>query len=154
MSSIPTLVRLECEHRGSHWSSCGPGTIRPGYVEVHASTGLPGFTILGAPDPHAREIRDRVRACFLNAGRAWPQRRIIVNVGPYGFRARGLQGSWWDLPIALGIVDACENLVVNEGPGPVLGECRLDGTVLYPDGTTDHLARILEEGITPLEVRL
>ena len=34
----------------------------PVAVEVHVSSGLPGFTIVGLPDAACRESRDRVRA--------------------------------------------------------------------------------------------
>ena len=34
---------------------------RPVTVEVHVSTGLPGFQIVGLPDEACRESRDRVR---------------------------------------------------------------------------------------------
>ena len=37
-------------------------------VEVHVSTGLPGFTIVGLPDASCREARDRVRAAVLSSG--------------------------------------------------------------------------------------
>ena len=35
---------------------------RPVTVEVHVSTGLPAFQIVGLPDEACRESRDRVRA--------------------------------------------------------------------------------------------
>ncbi|MDE0194121.1 MAG: hypothetical protein OXP08_01080, partial [bacterium] len=37
-------------------------------VEVHASRGLPTFTIVGLPDASCREARDRVRAAVLSSG--------------------------------------------------------------------------------------
>src|SRR4051812_39405104 len=36
----------------------------PVVVEVHVSSGLPGFTIVGSPDAVCREARDRVRAAL------------------------------------------------------------------------------------------
>ena len=39
----------------------------PVTVEVHVSSGLPGFTIVGLPDEACREARDRVRAALLSS---------------------------------------------------------------------------------------
>jgi hypothetical protein len=39
-------------------------------VEVHASDGVPSFTIVGQPDGACREARDRVRAALLSSGYA------------------------------------------------------------------------------------
>jgi predicted ATPase with chaperone activity len=43
-------------------------------VEIHVSSSLPGFTIVGLPDAAVREVRDRVRAALLSGGLAWPKR--------------------------------------------------------------------------------
>jgi magnesium chelatase family protein len=51
-------------------------------VEVHVSSGLPGFTIVGLPDAAVREARDRVRAAVLSSGLAWPLRRVTDNLAP------------------------------------------------------------------------
>ncbi|MGE3328388.1 MAG: magnesium chelatase domain-containing protein, partial [Acidimicrobiia bacterium] len=52
----------------------------PVTVEVHVSSGLPSFTIVGLPDESCREARDRVRAAVLSSGLTWPQQRITVNL--------------------------------------------------------------------------
>ncbi len=51
-------------------------------VEVHVSSGLPGFTVVGLPDAAVREARDRVRAAVLSSGLLWPLRRVTVNLAP------------------------------------------------------------------------
>ena len=55
---------------------------RPVAVEVHVSQGLPGFTLVGQPDPVCREARDRVRAALLSSGLTWPMKRVTVNLAP------------------------------------------------------------------------
>ncbi|HKH04631.1 MAG TPA: magnesium chelatase domain-containing protein, partial [Acidimicrobiales bacterium] len=55
---------------------------RPVRVEVHSSTGLPGFTIVGLPDTTCRDARDRVRAALLSSGLRWPSQRVTVNLAP------------------------------------------------------------------------
>jgi magnesium chelatase family protein len=49
-------------------------------VEVHVSSGLPAFTIVGLPDTIVRESRERVRAALLSSKLPWPTHRITVNL--------------------------------------------------------------------------
>ena len=58
---------------------------RPVTVEVHVSTGLPGFLIVGLPDTACRESRDRVRAAILSSGLLWPSCKVVVNLVPASF---------------------------------------------------------------------
>jgi magnesium chelatase family protein len=53
---------------------------QPVMVEVHVSSGLPGYQVVGLPDASVRESRERVRAALLSSGLAWPLRRITVNL--------------------------------------------------------------------------
>lgn len=75
-------------------------------VRVEVSVGLGGVptcTLVGLPDTAIREAKERVRAAITSAGFHWPRRRITVNLAPAGLPK---QGSWFDLPIALGILGA------------------------------------------------
>jgi magnesium chelatase family protein len=100
---------------------------QPVTVEVHVSSGLPGFTIVGLPDESCRESRDRVRAAFLSSSLPWPAKRITVNLAP---TTRRKGGSGLDLAIAVGILVASEEIparaVADMG---FLGELGLDGSV-------------------------
>jgi len=100
---------------------------RPVLVEVHVSNGLPGFTVVGLPDPACREARDRVRAALLSSGLSWPLRRVTVNLAPSGVRKTG---AGLDLPIAIGLLVAIGELdpAMVTGCGFV-GELGLDGTI-------------------------
>ena len=51
-------------------------------VEVHLSSGLPGFTMVGLPEASVKESRDRVRSALINAGFEFPAKRITVNLAP------------------------------------------------------------------------
>lgn len=51
-------------------------------VEVHVSSGLPAYDLVGLPDAAGRESRERVRAAILSCGLEWPMRRITVNLAP------------------------------------------------------------------------
>jgi magnesium chelatase family protein len=99
----------------------------PVAVEVHVSTGLPSFSIVGLPDASCRESRDRVRAAVLSSGLSWPQRRITVNLAPTHQRKGG---AGLDLPIAMAVLVADGQL----GAGDVadrafIGELGLDGAI-------------------------
>src|SRR5438309_7324334 len=80
---------------------------RPVAVEVHVSSGLPGFTVVGLPDAACRESRDRVRAALLSSGIKWPLRRVTVNLAPSDVRKGG---AGLDLPIAIGLLIAAGEL--------------------------------------------
>lgn len=76
-------------------------------VEVHVSGGLPRFSVVGLPETTVQESKDRVRSALLNSQFEFPRRRITVNLGPADLPK---QGSRFDLPIALGILAATEQI--------------------------------------------
>jgi magnesium chelatase family protein len=107
-------------------------------VEVHVSTGLPAFQIVGLPDEACRESRDRVRAAVLSSGLAWPSCRVTVNLAPSNQRKGG---SGLDLAIAIGFLAANGQIPVDqlEGLGFV-GELGLDGTLRPVPGVAPMVA--------------
>ena len=113
---------------------------RPVSVEVHVSSGLPGFTVVGLPDAAVRESRDRVRAALLSSKLPWPARRVTVNLAPSGIRK---SGAGLDLAIAVGLLVAAEALPAGcvEGTG-FLGELGLDGSVRPVPGIVSLVAAI------------
>ncbi len=97
-------------------------------VEVHISNGLPAFTVVGLPETAVREARDRVRSAILNSGFDFPVRRITVNLAPADLPK---EGGRYDLPIALGILAASEQIDASSladvtcfGELALSGECR------------------------------
>ena len=96
-------------------------------VEVHVSSGLPGFTIVGLPDASCREARDRVRAALLSSGLTWPLKRVTVNLAPSGVRKFG---AGLDLAIAVGVLVANDELPASAVDDTAfLGELGLDGSL-------------------------
>ncbi len=110
----------------------------PVRVEVHIGKGLPGFRIVGQPDPTCRESRDRVRAAVMSAGREWPNRCITVNLAPSGLRKIG---AGLDLAIAIGVLVADDQFPPElvDGLGFV-GELGLDGTLRRVPGVAPMVA--------------
>ena len=96
-------------------------------VEVDVTPGLPNFITVGLPDSAVRESRERVRTAIRNAGFAFPNDRITVNLAPADLRK---EGASFDLPIALGILIAT-GCVRGNGLGDfaVVGELALDGQI-------------------------
>jgi magnesium chelatase family protein len=100
---------------------------RPVRVEVHVSTGLPGFTVVGLPDTTCREARDRVRAALLSSDLRWPTRKITINLAPSGVRK---MGAGLDLAMAMGLLVADEQLPeACLADRAFLGELGLDGSL-------------------------
>ncbi len=115
---------------------------QPVTVEVHVSSGLPAYQVVGLPDAAVRESRERVRAAVLSSGLPWPQNRITVNLAPGDVRKTG---SGLELAVALGVLGANDALPAGVLDGvAVLGELGLDGSVRPVPGTlalVDALAR-------------
>jgi magnesium chelatase family protein len=80
---------------------------QPVSVEVHLSNGLPGFTIVGLAETAVKESKDRVRSAIINSQFEFPCRKITVNLGPADLPKTG---SGFDLPIALGILAASNQI--------------------------------------------
>lgn len=76
-------------------------------VEVHLSRGIPKLNIVGLPEAEVKESKDRVRSALLNTGFEFPRRRITINLAPADLPK---EGGRFDLPIALGVLAASEQL--------------------------------------------
>src|SRR5581483_9116924 len=96
-------------------------------VEVDiASSGLPSFTIVGLPDKAVEESKERVRSAIRNTGADFPPKRITVNLAPADLPK---EGPSYDLPMALGILLASEQIKADVSNSLFLGELSLDGRV-------------------------
>ncbi|WP_440876963.1 YifB family Mg chelatase-like AAA ATPase [Thalassotalea sp. PLHSN55] len=76
-------------------------------VEVHIANGLPAFHIVGLPETSVKESKDRVRSAIINCGFEFPAKRITINLAPADLPK---EGGRFDLPIAVGILAATEQL--------------------------------------------
>ncbi len=114
-------------------------------VEVDiASSGLPGFTIVGLPDKAIEESRERVRAALKNSGADFPAKRITVNLAPADLPKEGPQ---YDLPIAIGILIATGQLQVSTTHSLFIGELSLDGKLRRCTGVLPQILMARERHI-------
>jgi magnesium chelatase family protein len=101
-------------------------------VEVDTGNGLPGMVIVGLPDAAVQESRERVQSAIKNAGLLYPRKRVTVNLAPASVRK---EGPAYDLPIALGVLAASEQIPPEALEGSlVIGELSLDGSVRHVRG--------------------
>jgi magnesium chelatase family protein len=101
-------------------------------VQVHISSGMVAFTVVGLPDKAVAESRERVRAALSACGLALPAKRITVNLAPADLPK---EGSHFDLPIAVGLLSAM-GLIPQDILARyfVLGELALDGSFTAVSG--------------------
>ncbi len=119
-------------------------------VEVDLSAGLPGLTIVGLPDKAVEEAKERVRSAVKNCGARFPVKRITVNLAPADVKK---VGPAYDLPIALGILAADEQLVpLMPESAAVVGELALNGDVRPVSGVLALALAAADRGITTLFV--
>jgi magnesium chelatase family protein len=96
-------------------------------VEVHATQGVPSFTIVGLPAKSVREAEQRTRSALLSSDMRWPPSRTVANLAPASLRK---EGTHFDLSIAVGILAADARLDEAQVEGWVfVGELGLDGSV-------------------------
>jgi magnesium chelatase family protein len=97
-------------------------------MEVDATPGLPGYSIVGLPDNAVRESLDRIRSAISNSRLERPRSRVLINMSPADIKK---EGAAYDLPIAVG-------LLALTGTVPpailqdyvVMGELSLDGALM------------------------
>ncbi len=95
-------------------------------VEVNVGQGK-NFYLVGLPDSAVKESEQRVESALKNLGYRMPRIKVVVNLAPADIRK---EGSAYDLPIALGILEASEQVnFVDFDQYMIMGELALDGTL-------------------------
>lgn len=97
-------------------------------VEVNISNrGIPGLEIVGLADKSVAESRDRVKTAFQNSGLQFPNKKITINLAPADLNK---EGSFYDLPIATGLICALLEVPVPEC-SLFFGELSFDGSLRH-----------------------
>lgn len=117
-------------------------------IQIDVAGGLPSFDIVGLPDIRVKEAKERVRTAIKNSGVEFPSRKIVVNLAPADKRK---EGTFFDLPIAVGMLAAIEEIDPNElanfGDTIFLGELSLDGKIKGINGVLPMCIEAINLGI-------
>src|SRR5437016_5054902 len=113
-------------------------------VEVNAGFGDTIIVIVGLPDAAVKESRDRVMTALLNSGYKFTFGRTTINLAPADVKK---EGPSFDLPIAVGMIAASEQLETDQLDNFVMvGELALTGAVRPVKGVLPIALRARAEG--------
>ena len=101
-------------------------------IEIDVSAGIPCWDIVGLPDASVKEAKERVRTAIKNSGYDMQSRKIVVNLSPADIKK---EGSFFDLPIAIGILACSGNINKKSIEDTIfIGELSLDGKINKVNG--------------------
>jgi magnesium chelatase family protein len=116
-------------------------------IEVDTLPGS-GYFIVGLPDNAVKESIDRILSAYKNNGFKIPRYKMVVNMAPADIRKAG---SAYDLPIAIGMLAATEQ-IENErfGDFVIMGELQMDGSLRPIKGALPIAIQARKEGFSGL----
>lgn len=101
-------------------------------VEVDIAGSWPGYQIVGLPDTAIQEAKERIRTAWKNSGLHFPNNsRVVINLAPADVRK---EGAGYDVPMAVGMYIANENINRDLSRSLFVGELALDGTLRHTSG--------------------
>lgn len=116
-------------------------------IEVSVSQGI-NFFLVGLPDSAVRESQQRIATALDSLSKRMPKRRVVINMAPADIRK---EGAAYDLPLAIGILAASEQVKADSlGEYVIMGELSLDGAVQPIKGVLPIAIQAREEGFKGL----
>src|SRR5258705_1963668 len=118
-------------------------------VEVNwMATGL-GIVLVGLPDNAVKESLQRVESTIKSNGYMMPRTRVLVSLAPADIK---ISGTSFDLPMAIGVLAASEQLENKEAIENyvIMGELSLDGEVRPIKGALPIAIQARKEGMKGL----
>lgn len=121
-------------------------------IEVNVGQGT-NFFMVGLPDSAVKESQQRVESALKYFGYRMPRQKVVVNLAPADIRK---EGSAYDLPIAMGILKASEQVLFPDlEEYVIMGELSLDGQLRPVKGVLPIAIEARKRGfkgfILPLE---
>mgnify|MGYP001570431536 CR=1 FL=1 len=116
----------------------------PVNVEVDSVQGMPNFSIGGMAGKSVQEAKDRVRSAISHGGFKFPMTRKVVNLSPAELIKHGTH---FDLPIALGLIVASEQVKFEANDFLIAGELGLRGELQAVRGILPALMMAKEIGM-------
>lgn len=119
-------------------------------IEVNVSNGQ-NYFMVGLPDNAVKESLQRIESAIKNNGYHMPRTKLVVNLAPADIRKTG---SAFDLPIAIGVLGASEQIEQPERLAQcvLMGELSLDGTIQPIKGALPIAIQARKEGFKGLIV--
>ncbi|MDR1202974.1 MAG: YifB family Mg chelatase-like AAA ATPase [Tannerellaceae bacterium] len=112
-------------------------------IEVSCNKGIQ-FFLVGLPDVAVRESHERIISALQVNGYKFPRYRIVINMAPADIRK---EGSSYDLPLAVGIMAAAEQINASRlDEFMIMGELSLDGSLLPVKGVLPIAIKAREAG--------
>lgn len=113
-------------------------------IEVHVDNGI-GYHLVGLPDNAIKESNYRIAAALLTHNFKIPGKKLTLNMAPADLRK---EGAAYDLPLAMGILLASEQIAQERDPEAyiMMGELSLDGTLQPIRGALPMAIKAREEG--------
>ena len=75
-------------------------------IETEISQGIK-FFMVGLPDNAVKESQQRIESAMRLNNFKWPHKKVVINMAPADIRK---EGSAYDLPLAIGILAASEQI--------------------------------------------
>lgn len=112
-------------------------------IEVNVSQGI-NFHLVGLPDSAVKESQQRIHSALKFNDYNMPGKKVVINMAPADIRK---EGSAFDLPIAIGILAASEQVEFPTLEKYILmGELSLDGSIQPLKGVLPIAIQAREEG--------
>ena len=119
-------------------------------IGVNAGWGNTEIVVVGLPDAAVKEAKDRVTTALINSGYKFTFGRTTINLAPGDIKK---EGPSFDLPIAIGMLAASEQLASDQLEEFVMvGELALDGSVRRVKGVLPIAIQAREMGKTGMIV--
>lgn len=112
-------------------------------VDIDRKSVIHDVDIVGLGDTAVKESKKRIKSALKNSGFDFPHGRIVVNLAPADLKK---EGSLLDLPIALGVLQACGHL--NRFDFLCVGELSLDGHIRRVKGVLTILVQLSKDGFS------
>jgi len=118
-------------------------------VEVNWMATNTGIVLVGLPDNAVKESLQRVESTIKSNGYLMPRTRVVVNLAPADIKK---SGTAFDLPIAIGVLAASEQLENKQAIEKyvIMGELSLDGEVRPIKGALPIAIHARKEGFKGL----
>ncbi|MBI1781598.1 MAG: YifB family Mg chelatase-like AAA ATPase [Sphingobacteriales bacterium] len=120
-------------------------------IEVNVSSGELKYFLVGLPDNAVKESFQRIESAIKTNNLYFPRTKIVVNLAPADIKK---SGSAFDLPMAIGIIAAAEQLPEDAPIHEyiIMGELSLDGTIRPIKGALPIAIQARKEGFKGLIV--